>query len=161
MKLAETFIYSLDCTSFSREYIKSILTILISYITDNADEIEFPSNSPSKAQRIVNSVKRHVNKNLATVTVSSLSEELHYERKYLTRVFSEIMGVTPQQYIIDTKMEWARNTLVQTPLSINEIMETIGYEYRSGFVTAFQKKYGCTPSEYRKREQIKDNNKNT
>jgi AraC-like DNA-binding protein len=49
-------------------------------------------------------------------------------------------------------MEWARNSLVNSELSIIEIMDAIGYDHRNGFTNTFKKKYGCTPAEYRKNQ---------
>ena len=61
------------------------------------------------------------------------------------------MGITPSEYITDCRLEWAKNSLAYSDLSVAEITEAIGYEHRNGFAIAFKKKYGYTPSEYRKK----------
>ena len=38
-------------------------------------------------------------------------------------------------------------------MSLEEIVNSVGYEHRNGLVTAFRKKYGMTPTAYRKAVQ--------
>ena len=71
--------------------------------------------------------------------------------KYFSRIFTEATGMTPQEYITDCRMEWAKNSLIYSNLSISKIMDSVGYSHRNGFTTAFKKKFGCAPSEYRKK----------
>ena len=63
------------------------------------------------------------------------------------------MGMTPFEYITDCRMEWAKNALIHSNLSIEEIMEAIGYDHRNGFTIAFKKKYGDPPASYRRKSK--------
>ena len=46
-------------------------------------------------------------------------------------------------------MEEAKNRLLNTPLSINEIAFSLGFEYPQYFTKLFKQKTGYTPIEYR------------
>ncbi|MDE5597397.1 MAG: helix-turn-helix transcriptional regulator, partial [Lachnospiraceae bacterium] len=48
------------------------------------------------------------------------------------------------------KLQQAAYLLSQTPLSVEQIMENIGYDNSSYFYRKFRDKYGCSPRTYRK-----------
>ena len=74
-----------------------------------------------------------------------MAADQHYNTKYFSRVFTEAMGIKPFEYIIDCKMEWAKNSLTYSTLSIDEIAEALGYEHRNSFTVAFPKKIRLHP----------------
>lgn len=151
LEITKTFLYSVSIGETSIQYLKSLVTIYLSYITSDNDT-EYPDVfATEKITKLVQISKSYVKKNLQKATVAEMAATQHYDQKHFTRVFTSAMGITPVQYIIDCKMEWAKNALTHSGLSIAEITEAIGYDHRNGFNIAFKKKYGCTPSEYRKK----------
>ncbi|MBQ8818496.1 MAG: helix-turn-helix domain-containing protein [Clostridia bacterium] len=151
--ITETLLYRTDLGNSSVEYLKALITIYLSYVLNSKESDPPELLTTSKKAALVRAAKRHIRNNLRDVTVSEVAETLHYGRKYFSRIFDEVVGMTPQEYIVDCKMEWVKNALIQTRLSINEIMDAVGYEHRNGLATTFRKKYGCSPSEYRKKFQ--------
>lgn len=67
----------------------------------------------------------------------------------LKQAFKEEFGTTVFQYVFDYLMQLATSYLLDTTLPIADIAMRVGYEYQSHFCTAFKKKYGITPMEYR------------
>lgn len=63
--------------------------------------------------------------------------------------FKALFGTTVFEYLFDYRMELACKYLLDTELSIQEIADRIGYEYHSHFSTAFKRKFGLSPLEYR------------
>jgi len=155
LAITETLLYNTELGNASEEYLMLLLQMYLSYVVEIKDSDPPELLTTPKKAKIVRNAKRFISDNLATVTVAQIAERLHYERKYFSRIFTEVVGMPPQDYIVDRKMEWVKNMLVQTKLSVNEIMEAVGYEHRNGLASAFRKKYGCSPSEYRK--QFSDN----
>ncbi len=64
--------------------------------------------------------------------------------------FKALFGATVFEYLFNYRMELACRHLLDTEKSIQEIAEVIGYEYHSHFSTAFKRKFGLSPMEYRK-----------
>ncbi|MEG0501781.1 MAG: helix-turn-helix transcriptional regulator, partial [Cellulosilyticaceae bacterium] len=56
-----------------------------------------------------------------------------------------------REYIIDIRLEKAKEMIRNTELTIKEIGINIGYEDPNYFTKIFRKKIGITPSEYRNR----------
>lgn len=68
--------------------------------------------------------------------------------------FTKTTGVSPRQYIIQTRMQKAMELLNSTTLSIQDISEIIGYDNPLYFSRLFKKTHGMSPSEYRARSSI-------
>lgn len=94
-----------------------------------------------------------MHRHLSTVTVNQLAELSHFDRKYFTNLFRKFIDISPQEYIIAAKLEYVRFFLKESDMSLEEIVNSVGYEHRNGLVTAFRKKFGMTPTAYRKAMQ--------
>lgn len=66
------------------------------------------------------------------------------------RVFKQISGSTPLQFILKLRLSNAQNLLENSNLSIAEIASAVGYENPLYFSRLFNKHIGVSPSEYRK-----------
>ena len=154
MELTKTFLYNTSLGETSTSYLKNLINIFLSYVVPDSISDEAPEEITSeKAARLIQESQLYVRKNLKHVTVADMAAAQHYNTKYFSRIFTTAMGIKPFEYITDCKMEWAKNSLTHSNLSIAEITEAIGYEHRNGFIIAFKKKYGCTPTEYRRNSQ--------
>lgn len=88
-------------------------------------------------------------------TREELSSRLHYNGEYLNRVMKKYTGKTLLEYGQEIYLEEARAMLVDTDKSITAIIEELGFSNRSHFYRLFEKKYGETPLDYRKRCRAK------
>ena len=151
LKLTKLLLYETNLGETSTSYLRSLINIYLSYIKPGND-LDYPEPLyTDNIAKLVRESKIYVRKNLKYVTVADMAAAQNYNVKYFSREFTKAMGMTPLEYITDCRMEWARNSLIHSELSIMEIMETIGYEHRNGFTIAFKKKYGCPPAEYRRK----------
>lgn len=66
------------------------------------------------------------------------------------RVFKQISGSTPLQYILKLRLSNTQNLLENSNLTIAEIASAVGYENPLYFSRVFHKHIGVSPSEYRK-----------
>lgn len=78
-----------------------------------------------------------------------ISKELGYDYTYLANVFSEVKGITIQQYIILNKIERAKEIILYDRLSLKEIAYKLNYSSLSHFSKQFKKITGLTPAYYR------------
>lgn len=79
-----------------------------------------------------------------------LSRELHYDYSYLSKLFSEVEGITIEQYIIAQKTERIKEYLVYDELSLGQIAVQMGYSSVAHLSAQFKKVTGMSPSEFKK-----------
>ncbi len=72
----------------------------------------------------------------------------------LKKVFKQEFGTTVFQFLYDYRMNLAAHYLLDTSLSINTIGIKLGYDHQSHFCTAFKRKYGVSPMEFRLRRGV-------
>ncbi len=68
--------------------------------------------------------------------------------------FRQLFGTTPYQFFLDGRMQEAERLLITTSKSVTEIAYTLQYNHLSSFSAEFSIRFGCTPSEYRRRHKI-------
>lgn len=68
---------------------------------------------------------------------------------HISRIFSQLEGITIEKYLLLLRMERAKELLIQTELSASEIGDRLGYSSPQSFITQFGKETGKTPGEYR------------
>ena len=83
------------------------------------------------------------------LSVSSIAEMLHINPCYLSRVFKEKIGMSPKEYILQHKINRAKELLESTELSVTEIAHSVGITDSLYFSRIFKSKCKLTPSEYR------------
>jgi AraC family transcriptional regulator of arabinose operon len=67
----------------------------------------------------------------------------------LFRLFKSQLGLSPQQYIEQQRIEHAKNLLLLRSLSIKEVAAQTGFANPLYFSRRFQKTVGLSPSQYR------------
>jgi AraC-like DNA-binding protein len=82
-------------------------------------------------------------------SVKHLSARLNLSPGYLSDLLKKETGLNAQDYIHYFVIEQAKNTLIQTDLSVSEIAYSLGFEYPQYFSRLFKQKTGKTPLEYR------------
>jgi AraC-like DNA-binding protein len=85
-----------------------------------------------------------------------ISEELGYDYTYLANIFSEVKGITIQQFIILHKIERVKELLIYDELSLTEIAYRMHYSSVAHLSNQFKKITGLTPSFYK---NLKDKRK--
>ncbi|MFS0724807.1 AraC family transcriptional regulator [Paenibacillus sp. 1P07SE] len=85
-----------------------------------------------------------------SINIEDLARELNLNRKYMSKLFKEIVGVTPQNYLIRYRMERAAELMKNTTLSIGEIAQSVGYPDQLLFSRMFKKVMGASPRDHRK-----------
>lgn len=89
-------------------------------------------------------------------TIEYLAELCHWSPTHFRRVFHDIMGTSPLDFINNTRITKACNLLRSTEDSILNISETVGFHSVSSFNRYFIKIMQTSPREYRKQMQKSD-----
>ena len=79
-----------------------------------------------------------------------LSKSLHKDYSSVSRLFSQVEGITIEQFFILLKIEKVKEWLVYGELTLNEISYKLGYSSVAHLSAQFKKVTGLTPSSFKK-----------
>ena len=127
-----------------QEQIATLLAVLVSIIEQNDTQIFF------SLDRHLAKVWDYVNlSNIGTISIRNLAQIVNLERSYFSRLFHEQLGISPQQWLLRTRMAHAARMLLEGK-TICETAEMIGYADEKSFSRAFMKAMQKPPAAYRK-----------
>ena len=84
------------------------------------------------------------------LSVNFLAERYNCNTNYFSRLFEKHMGIRPQAYIIQKRIERAKHMIYSGSLSLTDVAERTGFGSLSRFSKAFKKETGQSPSDYKK-----------
>ena len=121
------------------------LTQALTALSESA-EPAIMSGGAGPINRAVELINRRVGEE---PSVTELARMVGLSEYHFIRVFRQLMGVTPGQYIIISRMNHAKYLMKTTALSVGEIAAMAGYSSESMFTAAFRRTQGMTPTQYR------------
>lgn len=126
------------------ENLVKILIMLILRITNFDSSITFSKHlSYIKA-------KEYFDKNFTEISsIDEVCKTLYVNKFYLAHIFSEEMGIPPVKYLIQKRIELAKNLLVTTNINISEVGIECGYLDNAYFCRVFKQIEHMTPLQYR------------
>jgi len=87
----------------------------------------------------------------AAATLEGAADAAALSQFHLIRIFRAVYGETPLAWSCGKRLEVARNAVLLTDESIEEIAHRTGYESRTAFDRAFQRRFGEPPGGLRAR----------
>lgn len=90
----------------------------------------------------------HVHYNEA-VTVEQIAGYLGLNRKYVSALFKDVLGMSPQQYLLRYRMNKAAGLLKDGSLTVGEVARSVGYKDPLLFSRMFKQVMGASPTRYR------------
>ncbi|MDC1105090.1 AraC family transcriptional regulator [Prolixibacteraceae bacterium] len=95
-------------------------------------------------------LRNYISNNFSEKLNLNLFSRVRLVSKYhLLRLFKRYYGQTPNQYLIDKRVEEAK-LCIQNGLSVSDSCYAVGFESLSSFSSLFKKKTGITPRAYQK-----------
>lgn len=142
-----SFIFELDSIETLDE-INNYFFSLFETITPKLDK-----KIISKHDILINNVIEAINTNYKdqNLSLDSLADTVNVSPVYLGRLFKRMKSISISDYINKVRVERAKELLVNTDYSINEIVDQIGYINRGNFYPIFKKACAMTPNEYRQK----------
>lgn len=109
------------------------------------------STVPSTAsERYVSLFVDYVHNNYdKDISISHISNHLNINRSHLFKLFKNHMNISPQQYLINYKLNKACDLLRKSSYSISEISYLTGFNSPSYFSRIFSKHINKSPMDYR------------
>lgn len=104
----------------------------------------------TKSELINKQIEKFIEQNIKTASLDELSRNLGYSTVYTGNIVKKLTGMSFSKLVQAKRCKLASKLLIETDLSIKEIIENTGYENESYFRKIFKEKYGKNPLEYRK-----------
>ena len=83
------------------------------------------------------------------IKINELADYIGVNRSYLTSSFKKAIGCSPQEYLVNLRMEKARDMLRNTGMQINAVAAAVGYQDQLAFSKIFKQHFGTSPKAYR------------
>jgi AraC-like DNA-binding protein len=103
-------------------------------------------------ERIINVIIEMVHHTTEVIKINFsdyLSEKLDHDYTYLSNMFSEVKGITIQQFIIIHKVERIKELLMYDELNLTEISYLLNYSSVAHLSNQFKKITGLSPSHFK------------
>lgn len=112
----------------------------------NREAVNRNSNKINYIEKACNYITRNYSKDL---NLDIIADSLSLNKNYFIKLFKKELSVTPNQYILSTRLFYAKQMLAQTELSVQNIALSCGFNTTSYFIKCFREKFGITPKEYK------------
>ncbi len=164
-----------DCYADPREYytfVKEILdrpemslandlqrlSLLLSFIslaveTEAKKQHLSRHSSDISTDTYVDMAMTYIRTNFSNVKISDVARNIGINRSYLTKIFKQKTGVSPQEYLMERKLNYACDLLIETDAQIQDIARRVGYNNLLTFSKIFKGRYGVSPKNYRLRKK--------
>lgn len=133
-------------TTDPEEYKTLTSQLFLKLVQHLAANKQAPNNATSPVEQIRLYIDRHITENLK---IGDIAEFFSFSAAHTIRVFKKIYGITPHQYIIQSKIRLSMIMLKMTDASIAEIAEQLSFSDSHHFSAQFKKLTGYKPSDYR------------
>lgn len=99
-------------------------------------------------------VKRYIDNHYTeNVTLDTLADYVHLNKYYLGHIFTQEMGISPINYLIQRRIEDGRHFLLNTDYNVVQISQILGFSSASYFSQCFKRQEKISPREFRRRAQ--------
>lgn len=135
---------SMDLKSLSSFY--NLLSILI----EETNIVTTDKHSNNHQETYIKQAIEFIDTNYSRkIRIEEIASYVGINRKYLSQLFSQILNISPQNYLINFRLQKACDLLTSSSLSINEISNSVGYNDPFLFSKIFKKFKGMSPKVYR------------
>lgn len=131
--------------------IKARLSLIIENVNQQEEKfLEFKTIYPLEDREILLACERHLTSHLEEIkTAANLSYVIDQKERKITSIFKQHLGITPAEYIRHKKTLKAKDLMMTTRLTMNEIAAEVGYSSGANFSTAFKHVEGITPKTFK------------
>lgn len=151
----EQLIEENDISEKNDDLCRNIIERILIYCSCHGRGKEFSKKNSGKVDEAVAWVGMHFREN---ISLSDVAERFNYSPNYFSEIFHNIKGVSFKRYLVNKRLDCAKKILDRMDISVTDLCIECGFSDTTHFSKSFKKKYGMTPSQYRKN---KDSEKNT
>ncbi|MCA5959558.1 AraC family transcriptional regulator [Blautia sp. RD014234] len=137
----------------SLRYEAKVFDLISALLEWNVLSLSAPSGQriSKNDQEVIQNLKHYLSQNYsAKIDLKRLAQMCYMSKSKLTYLFRTICGMTIYDFILNCRIERAKELLSDHGKKISEIAFLVGYEHPGSFSVAFHQKTGLTPNEFRK-----------
>lgn len=135
----------------------SLLYEIVSCLIDEEkDKQDYPKLDYGTQDYIWNAMRFIDDHYSENITIVQIAEHLGITRKYFSHIFHELVHISPQEYLINIRMQKACELLRNNKNSVTETAMAVGYSDPFHFSKMFKKRIGLSPSEFLQTSQGKN-----
>lgn len=137
-----------DANTYSESFfLNSGLYMLLSMLFKEQDQRELQKQQGGYAGKIKNYIDSYF---MEVGEISQVAKRFHLHPNYLAAVFKKEYFISPKQYLLTRKIDYASYLLKETDNSIQSIALTCGFANTSAFGKVYKRYVGVPPGVYRK-----------
>jgi AraC-like DNA-binding protein/ligand-binding sensor protein len=147
---AQKYIYELPVCS--RQKIDAVISLLMEfsvYVTDAEHRLMLlkQHSQMDGVNLAINFIQSRFQEHLSLKDVAAAA---HISSSHLRKLFHEKIGISPMAYLNDYRLNISAELLAQTNIQVIQVAYQIGFESVSHFNHLFKRRFGKSPSKYRK-----------
>ena len=85
------------------------------------------------------------------ISLDDISRKFFFSKSHIISCFKNEFGSSPKQYILQKKIETAKNMLLETDMSVRAIAEMLHFADSHHFSNTFKKQTGMAPMDFKKK----------
>jgi len=134
---------------YSERYLNSLLELFIIQLL-RLHEFHFTigESTDNVENESILAIMRYIQNNFKTVTLSDAAKFFNYSEAHLSRLVKKFTGKTFTNIIQTIKIQYSARLLLESKMSIAEIIDEVGYTDNSHFYRIFKQYYHMTPAQY-------------
>ena len=141
-----------------REEVRALMYALSVMLTRFSLEEVREQASPVKLMASLNPAIKYIEANFAeSFKVDALADACHISAAHFRRLFRQVYNMSPLEYIENLRIEYACDLLYNCDYSVTQVGVLAGFSSASSFNRQFAKRYGTSPSQWRKKIKNEEN----
>ena len=141
------------CTSSERDELL-LQGKLLTYISLILEEANSAQKASSYKRKIVMHAQSYIKEHFGEqIKLSDIAKEVNLSPNYFHTLFAEVCGVTPHDYLVEHRVNVAKNLLITADISLSEIAERCGFKNQQYLTSVFKAKTGLSPTHFKREHQ--------
>lgn len=142
--------------SFAVEKFQILFRLMMIKVNEMVIAEHIADERVRRSHAVVYSIIQQVCENLTDVdfSVKSLAHRLRYNPDYLERLFKSVMCKSIEEYLIDRRIQYSVNRLIETSETMKRIAFESGFGSKRNYLRQFKERKQMTPSQLRLRYRM-------
>lgn len=132
------------------QFLEVLYLLVTEFQTENRDKVQIKQKKYlDRLSKVTAYMKENYSRELSQQEVAA---HFGFTPAYLSRIFKQYAQIGYRTYLSDLRVKYALREMMNSDRQISEIALDHGFADSRAFSKAFKKRYGCLPSEYRKKQ---------
>lgn len=126
----------------------------VNLIKTTFSELSVMEDNPKKT--VISLIENVIQESIEeeNLSLDYIAEKIYMSPKYISRIFKEETDMKITQYITDCKLKKAAKLLIETSISLEDLIKQVGFSSTNYFIKKFKESYFVTPTQYRRNSII-------